>query len=254
VADGMRCQTIMRARVVVFGALILVGSCTMVNEPSPEPADQLTAGLVAAVSANRTADVRDLLTQGANPDSIHTPTHGHETALGIAARGGYVETARMLLDKHAHVNMRSGSGIDGLTPLMLAGHEGHVEMAVLLLDAGADVHMRTGLTGTGNTALRIAAARNHIGVVHRLLGAGAIVQPRDLMTALNGGHVEIVEAMLEAGADPFGPLPGGNAPGSTPLQVASRLEQPARSQMVELLSRFMGSNTKRQRLNTTERQ
>ena len=224
--------------VVFVGCILPVVSCTTEDESPPEVADELRAKLLAAVSANRTTEVRDLLSRGADPNSL-ARTHAEETALSIAAQFGYVETAQALLDKHAHVNLRNGGSIDGYTPLMMAAHQGHPEMVEVLFNAGADVNMRSGIGGTGPTALSLAVLENQTGSARRLLGGGAIVQLHDFRTALESGSVKMVELLLEAGANPFGPLPGGIAPGSTPLQIASRLQQPIRSQMIEMLSRLM---------------
>ena len=64
------------------------------------------------------------------------------TPLLLAARQGYLETARALLDAGTNVN-QSSSG-DRTSPLLIATINGHFDVAKFLLDHGADPNARRG--------------------------------------------------------------------------------------------------------------
>ena len=63
-----------------------------------------------------------------------------------AARHGHAELVRLLLERGARVNARSGTG---RTALHLAAEEGHADVVRVLVDSGADVSIRD---GRGKTA------------------------------------------------------------------------------------------------------
>ena len=58
---------------------------------------------------------------------------------------------------------------------MDAAGRGHADVAKLLLDKGADVNAKT---GKGKTALMMAAENGHADIVHALLGKGADVNAK----------------------------------------------------------------------------
>jgi hypothetical protein len=110
------------------------------------------------------------------------------------------------------------------TPLHLAAQRGHAEAVSILLDAGADVLARgmrvewdAGVSeGTAgvvdaaiykSTAVHLAAANGHANVVEILLDAGAEVWAEDtlsftpLLLAVRFLHRKVVQLLLAAGAD-----------------------------------------------------
>lgn len=108
------------------------------------------------------------------------------------------------------------------SPLLLAAHNDRAEVVELLLAAGADVNL-----ANPNQVVPIAmASKKGLGrIVSRLVSAGAEVNvPRlsDGVTPLHRaamrGHLEVVELLLEANADPQ----AVTAAGSTPLELATR--------------------------------
>ena len=86
------------------------------------------------------------------------------TALGLAARGGHLDTVKFLIDKGANIETKTldvGWGV-----LHFAAAEGHVAVVQWLLEKGAPP--RAEARG-GVTAVQLAALRGHDGVVRALL-------------------------------------------------------------------------------------
>ena len=67
------------------------------------------------------------------------------TALIWASSRGHRETASLLLDRGADINLKNN---DGETALMEASSSGHTEIVSLLLDRGADVNVKDNDGGT----------------------------------------------------------------------------------------------------------
>ncbi|MEM8558559.1 MAG: ankyrin repeat domain-containing protein [Bacteroidota bacterium] len=101
------------------------------------------------------------------------------------------------------------------TPLMFAAQGGHVEAVEVLLAAGADVNAVAGRSGpmyrpemTLDTPLHIAAEAGQDAVVAVLLAAGADLTAENaygtppLVAAVYGGNPDVVQQLLDAGADP----------------------------------------------------
>jgi len=119
------------------------------------------------------------LYEGRNEDA-EALRRGAELDLFEAAALGEVTHLAELLDEGADPNAFAP---DGFTPLTLAAFFKHAEAARLLLDRGADVHQR---------------ARHEQIQVLPIHSAAA-----------DGGSVEIVRMLLDAGADPDAEQPGG---------------------------------------------
>jgi ankyrin repeat protein len=204
--------------------------------PLPEPRDRLDASLLAAVQANKLTEVRDLLRRGASPDVMTTHPHDESTALVIAAREGYTEIASALIAAGANVNLRQhGTGSwEGLTPVMAAAGTDRSDILSLLIEHGANVNRRTGLDGTAPTALYWASTYGKTAAVSLLLAAGAAIERRDLETAISGGHLEIAERLLQAGADPWWRF----STSETVLEKAQRSPLKTRAKMVAMVRMF----------------
>lgn len=129
------------------------------------------------------------------------------TALRAAAWGGHEEILLTLLDHGAQVDKVDR---EGRTPLIAATFMGHREAVEILLDAGAEADLAD---GDGRTALSVAAqcvpsgGRGYGEVVSLLLERGSDPAHRDrdgmtpLLLAAYEGHDEVLELLLEAGAD-----------------------------------------------------
>jgi len=92
--------------------------------------------------------------------------------------------------------------LEGDTPLIDATRHGRLADVASLLSGGADVN-EPKTDDSGATALCIAAQEGHMEVVSALLAAGALLDVADdpaLQYAASCGHVEVVAALLAAGA------------------------------------------------------
>jgi len=156
----------------------------------------------------------ELLNAGANPDAKST----YGTPLTFAAITGNIAGAKMLLDRGANVNtIRS----DGISVLMQASKAGNPALVEELLKRKADVNVKD---DGGETALSFAAGPGNTEVGRRLIAAGAKVDTSDaegltpLMIASMNGHADFVKMLLEKGAKPN----AKDSAGRTALVLAAR--------------------------------
>jgi ankyrin repeat protein len=125
-----------------------------------------------------------------------------DTLLRHAAREGHAGVVGVLLERGAEVNT---TNVIGDTALHLAAQYGHEELVSILLGSGADVFRRG---AEGWTALMCACTRS-VAVVRLLLrsmgGHGLdernLFERTALWIACDWGHVDILQALLLAGAD-----------------------------------------------------
>jgi ankyrin repeat protein len=116
-------------------------------------------------------------------------SQGGLTALLLASRQGYVETAAALLDAGADVNQISAG--DKTSPLMIAAINGHFDLARLLLDRGADPTQ-----ASENGATPLYAAVNCEWAPKALYP-----QPRAYMNQ-KVTYLDLMKTLLDKGADP----------------------------------------------------
>ena len=155
-----------------------------------------------------------------NPSGNFKMAHGGSSAMMFAARTGDIETTKVLLEAGADLNDTAASGVNALTQ---AAHSGHEELAIYLLEQGADPNAME----AGYTPLHAAVLRGEVTLVRELLNHGAIIDTpvehgtpgrrfsadysirsqligRDAFwMAAKYGEVEILQILLEAGADPL---------------------------------------------------
>ena len=180
------------------------------------------------------AIVKALLQSGANPNLALLLG---ETPLMVASRSGKAEVAEQLLLNGAKVDARAARG---QTALMWAVAQQHLDVVQVLLAKGADVHLRSDVWSQvmavpphgvpqynkviphgGETALLFAARTGDVGSATLLVAAGANVNDADAwgvsatVLAAHSGFGELVEFLLERGADP-----NAAAAGFTALQAA----------------------------------
>jgi ankyrin repeat protein len=189
-------------------------------------------------------ELRRLLDEGVDPDLplSHGDGEGWTHPLEKAARQGTPETFRILLDAGAEVDGRSS---DGDTALHAAARQGQLGMVEELLRRGAapdrlalphdhavmEARMRElgqqWEPPVGAAPVETAAQHGHRDVTARLLEAGAALRYA-LHAAAYGGSLELVELLLERGADPRANTAYGDGPLRHPaakghLEVVRRL-------------------------------
>jgi uncharacterized protein len=127
-----------------------------------------------------------------NPEEINPPvtSQGGLTALLHAARQGYVDAARALLDGGAKVN-QVGAG-DGTSPLLMAVINGQFDLAMLLIERGADPN----IAAKGNGATPLWAAVNT-----QWQPRTRFPQPQE-MELQHATYLDVMKALLDKGADP----------------------------------------------------
>ena len=163
--------------------------------------------LMLAAECGHVEVVKALLENGA---SINATDNRGMTALMMAAKCGHVEVVKALLN--VPNIMLNATDNDGMTALMLAAVGGHVEVVKALLENGASINATD---NDGMTALMLAAVGgrvdNDVGMTPLIWAAvGGRVDNDVGMTPLiwaaqtsaaREGRVNVVEALLAAGAD-----------------------------------------------------
>src|SRR5947207_3062885 len=175
-----------------------------------------------AASQNGSGTMVDRLLQaGANPNAALL---SGEPPLMVASRSGNPAVVEQLLAKGANVNARAARG---QTALMWAVAQKHPTVVSVLLAHGADVTARSDVWSQvmavpphglpeynraiphgGDTAFMFAAREGDLSSAKLLLAAGANVNDADawgvsaLVLAAHSGYRELVDFLLENGADP----------------------------------------------------
>ncbi len=177
--------------------------------------------LWAASENGSVAVVRLLLEAGADPNR---ELLSGETPVMVAARAGSAAVVRQLAAAGADLD-RQGSR--GQTALMWAAAQRHPAVVEALLEAGADLSIRSDvwtqvmavpphsrpeynreIPHGGNTALLFAVRAGDLPSARILVAAGADVDDADAwgvsaaVLAAHGGHGELLEFLLDHGADP----------------------------------------------------
>ena len=144
--------------------------------------------------------VKILVERGASIKKKINP--GGDTALHISIAKGYDSITKFLVAKGVNVNALNKSRQSGL---YLAALGGNVEIAALLIDKGADLEHKAGILGY--TPLVASVVRNHLSMVEFLVSRGADVNAEineketGLLFAAYHGFVEIVDVLIQNGAD-----------------------------------------------------
>ena len=225
-ADGTTALHWASYRDDVESADLLIGAGANVNATNDLGATPLwTASLNGSA-----AMVRRLLETGADPNLA---LQLGETPVMVAARSGSPDVVEQLLAQGADIEARAARG---QTALMWAVAQQHADVVELLLAHGADVHARSEVWSQvmavpphglleynrdiphgGNTALMFAARGGDLASAKLLVAAGADVNDADAwgvsatVLAAHSGYAELVDFLLERGADPNAVAPGFTA-------------------------------------------
>ena len=157
-----------------------------------------------------------LLSAGAQPDAL---TKDGSSALHLACEAGAPQCVALLLRSRGDHAAADGHGV---VPLHAASSVGSVACVRMLLSANADVHAQLRISGKHQlsslkelhckTSLYLAAENGHIEVVRALLESGAqpnalatietaqaVTRTSPLWAAKRGGHTAVAEVLAEAG-------------------------------------------------------
>lgn len=138
------------------------------NIPNIHSMDDSLLGkkLCKASKKNDIKKVKELLSQGANPNYLQSTLT--DTPLLSAASRGNVEIVKVLIDAGANVNKEQPSF--GHTPLHFAVISQHLPVVLALIEAGAKVNTETKM---GTTPMGNAAYHDNVAIGKELLKHGA---------------------------------------------------------------------------------
>jgi ankyrin repeat protein len=149
-----------------------------------------------ALKQDNPAAVRTLLERGFDPN---TPSPERLDGLYLALRDGSLKAARALIDwPKTKVETRTPQDE---SPLMMAALKGHQELARRLIERDADVNK------PGWAPLHYAATGGHVALIELLLEHHAFIDAESpngttpLMMAAQYGSAEAVKLLVDSGAD-----------------------------------------------------
>ncbi|XP_055931076.1 uncharacterized protein LOC129961598 [Argiope bruennichi] len=120
-----------------------------------------------------------------------------KTPLHLASENGHIDVVQYLLEHEAKTTLRT---INGLTPLHLAVLENHYDVVLTLLEK--EEHVDATQAFYGVTVLHLAAGRGHLKLVEAFIERGADVNfysdmhLTPLHYAARGGHKDVVEFLI----------------------------------------------------------
>lgn len=164
--------------------------------------------LSEAVISGHTEIVKYLLTLSGREDLISIAAASGATPLWFAAAEGHIDMVKVLLEAGSDPNHRRA---DDITPIIASAAGGYQEVTLALIDARANVNYRT--IPEGLTALLAGCENGSLPIVDALLQAGADPNTLSeagfspLIIASSHGRLDIVRRLIESGADPDMPHP-----------------------------------------------
>ena len=178
--------------------------------------------LMIASQNGHTETVSILLQNGAH---VNIQSGKGNFPLMVASQNGHAETVSILLQNGAHVNMQNN---DGWSPLMIASQNRRTETVSILLQNGAHVNMES---GKGNFPLMVASQNGHAETVSILLqnGAHGNVQTTALHFISKYNQISIAKLIIREKTQA---IDVQDSLGRTPLMIASSCGHP---EMVNLL-------------------
>jgi len=177
-----------------------------------------------AVQLDDVRTVQSLLQRGFDPNTVNPAGH---SGLMLAVREPSLKVAEFLTGwPQTKVEVRNDKDE---SPLMLAALKGHLALVKKLVERDADVNK------TGWTALHYAASGGHLQVIDFLLENSAYIDAESpngttpLMMAAMYGNPESVKLLIQAGAD----LNVKNMVGMTALDFAVRADRQNSRELIQ---------------------
>jgi ankyrin repeat protein len=177
-----------------------------------------------AVQTDDVRTVQSLLQRGFDPNTVNP---AGLSGLILAVREPSLKVAEVLVGwPQTKVEIRNDKDE---SPLMLASLKGHLSLVKKLVERDADVNK------TGWTALHYAASGGHLQVIDFLLENSAYIDAESpngttpLMMAAMYGSPESVKLLIQAGAD----LNVKNMQGMTALDFAVRADRQNSKELIE---------------------
>jgi len=153
---------------------------------------------LACSSPGQLPIIRFLIEEVGVDVNVNTTTNPSKTLpIIVAARYGFQDYARILLEHGADVNAKNRMGF---TALMMASQYGKKAMVQLLVENGADIHAQN---YNRHTALMYACEEEHVEICHYLIEKGADVNEKDnkdstiLMNAVRNGNKDLVNLLFQ---------------------------------------------------------
>lgn len=186
------------------------------QDPNAARADDRSAGSTSRLSRDLAltplqcaADCGQLEVVQLLLEALAEPDRGCPSPLGFAAAHGHAEVAQCLLEAKACKEKADSSD---RSPFFMAAIHGHYDVMQLLVEARASVNS---ISENGHSPLSAVCAMGREKMVRSLLHlradpaipwtpAGEV----SLVSAVRGGHVAVVSALLDAAADPSSAVPG----------------------------------------------
>jgi len=168
-------------------------------DPNVRDAVAKQPAVTAAAYLGLETTVRALVASGADLRALDNDGAG---ALHAAALVGHAGIVRLLLDRGLEVN--EAARVDGMTPVAYAAVRGRLSAMRVLLERHADVNVAD---SGGNSPLLHAAMRGRTAAVRLLLESGANVNASSkhgwtpLMAAAWEGEASVVAVLLKHGAN-----------------------------------------------------
>ncbi|MBI5226415.1 ankyrin repeat domain-containing protein [Candidatus Micrarchaeota archaeon] len=177
--------------------------------------------MMDAIENGQSEEVQNILSTGFGPNRMPESSRkmNTESPIHMAATKGNVEMLEMFKKAGANLDQSIKSCISGNTrPLILACERSNTPAATYLIAQGASLEPEKNNWGP----LHATASHGNLALAKRLVKAGADVNCADdagltpLHQAAMGAHPEVVEWLLEQGANPH----VSNASNYTPTRLA----------------------------------
>ena len=182
------------------------------GKPKPElSANVARKSLIDAAKTGDLKEIRRVL--NLREDAVHLRNSHHNTALRSAVGAGQLEAAKLLVAHGADVHQVNHGGSSLMEAAVYSGNPGTVHWL--------------GHSGLEIGILELSAIGDLAGVVSFLESDPTLTNQRDrrglsaLHHAARCGHVELIEALIERGAD----MHAANRHGHSPLSIAVEQRQ-----------------------------